>query len=143
MARHGGLHALMRWQQTILTDSGGFQVFSLNDRTIDDDGVTFSWQQGGTPIRMALEDSMAIQRDLGADIVMAFDECVEHKAERSYVEQSIDRTFRWLQRCAACDLDDHQHLFGIIQGGVDFEIAVAIAGTNHQFTAAGLCHWGR
>ena len=87
--RAGGLHELMRWNQTILTDSGGFQVFSLSDRTIDEDGVQFSWTQGGDPIQMRPEDSMAIQRDLGADIVMAFDECVGYPAERRYVEDSL------------------------------------------------------
>jgi queuine tRNA-ribosyltransferase len=120
--RHGGLHGLMRWQQTILTDSGGFQVFSLSDRTISEEGVRFRFDQGGEPAMLSPETSMAIQRRLGADIVMAFDECVEHTASRDYLAGSVERTFRWLKRCAAVPLAEHQHLFGIVQGGMDLEL---------------------
>lgn len=116
--RHGGLHAMMRWSQTILTDSGGFQVFSLKDRHIDEEGVTFRFTSSGQPTVLTPERSMAIQRSLGADIVMAFDECVEPHAQKSYVEQSLGRTQRWLLRCAEVQLAPHQHLFGIIQGGL-------------------------
>jgi queuine tRNA-ribosyltransferase len=117
--RFGGLHEFMRWSGSILTDSGGFQVFSLPDRQVDDEGVTFSYAEGGEQVRLTAEASMAIQRQLGADIVMAFDECVEHTAERKYLERSLERTHAWLRRCAACELHPHQHLFGIVQGGID------------------------
>lgn len=120
--RHGGLHLLMHWPQTILTDSGGFQVFSLPDRQIDEEGVRFRFTEDGTPATLTPESSMDIQRRLGADIVMAFDECVEHTAKREYLAASVDRTHRWLKRCAAVPLQPHQHLFGIIQGGMDLEL---------------------
>ena len=113
--RLGGLHEFMRWDRVVLTDSGGFQVFSLPGKAVDEEGVTFQFEQGGDKTRLTPEISMDIQRRLGADIVMAFDECVEHTATAQYVEQSIERTHRWLKRCAQCELHPHQHLFGIIQ----------------------------
>ena len=119
--RHGGLHGLMRWDRAILTDSGGFQVFSLPDREVDDDGVSFR-PAGGAPTRLTPEASMDIQRRLGADIVMAFDECVEHTAPRDYVAASVERTARWLKRCATVELQPHQHLFGIVQGGMEMDL---------------------
>lgn len=124
--RLGGLHSMMRWDRTILTDSGGFQVFSLPEREITEEGVTFAFRTGrkGESERMLLspETAMDIQRRLGADIVMAFDECVDHRAPRHYMSQSLDRTQRWLRRCAACPLQPHQHLFGIIQGGMELDL---------------------
>ena len=120
--RHGGLHAFMHWDKTILTDSGGFQVFSLPDRTITEEGVTFRFSEDGEATVLTPESSMETQRILGADIVMAFDECVEHTASHEYVSASVDRTFRWLKRCAAVPLAEHQHLFGIIQGGVELDL---------------------
>ena len=120
--RHGGLHALMHWKSTILTDSGGFQVFSLPDRQITEEGVRFRFVDDGVAAMLSPETSMDVQRRLGADIVMAFDECVEHTAAREYVAASVERTFRWLQRCVAVPLAEHQHLFGIIQGGMDLEL---------------------
>ena len=120
--RHGGLHALMRWNRTILTDSGGFQVFSLDDRTITEEGVSFRFTQDDAPTVLTPERSMEIQRSLGADIVMAFDECIDHRAERRYVEASTARTLRWLRRCMSVTLQPHQHLFGIIQGGMHLDL---------------------
>ncbi|MFW5750129.1 MAG: tRNA guanosine(34) transglycosylase Tgt [Planctomycetota bacterium] len=120
--RLGGLHAAMRWERTILTDSGGFQVFSLSDREVDETGVTFRWRSGDETMRLTPESSMEIQRRLGADIVMAFDECVEYPAPRDYVAASVERTQRWLERCAAVALAPHQHLFGIVQGGVELDL---------------------
>ncbi len=119
--RLGGLHQMMRWNGSILTDSGGFQVFSLPDKRIDEDGVRFGSPEGGETL-LTPEISMAIQRSLGADIVMAFDECVEPKATRTYVEASLERTLRWLERCQRVELAPHQHLFGIVQGGLDMEL---------------------
>jgi queuine tRNA-ribosyltransferase len=118
--RQGGLHSFMAWKQSILTDSGGFQVFSLPEKQITEDGVSFRWEKDGTTTRLDPERSMEIQRDLGADIVMAFDECVAHGANRRYVDQSVARTTRWARRCREVALQKHQYLFGIVQGG-EFE----------------------
>lgn len=114
----GGLHKFMGWNHTILTDSGGFQVFSLPERKVDEDGVTFSYEENGEKVKLTPERSMEIQRDLGADIVMAFDECVSHTATRKYVEKSLALTTAWAKRCREFSLSDHQFLFGIVQGGV-------------------------
>ncbi|MCA9109953.1 MAG: tRNA guanosine(34) transglycosylase Tgt [Planctomycetaceae bacterium] len=120
--RLGGLHSMMRWDQTILTDSGGFQVFSLPDRVITEEGVRFRYRDGDEPVLLTPERSMEIQRDLGADIVMAFDECVEHAASRRYVEKSLQRTYRWLVRCMQVPLAPHQYLLGILQGGMHLDL---------------------
>ncbi|SMO38481.1 tRNA guanosine(34) transglycosylase Tgt [Melghirimyces algeriensis] len=116
----GGLHRFMNWDRAILTDSGGFQVFSLADlRQISEEGVSFRSHLNGQPLFLSPEKSMEIQNALGADVIMAFDECPPHPAERDYVKDSSDRTYRWLKRC----VDSHrrkedQALFGIIQGGM-------------------------
>ena len=117
VARAGGLHTLMAWPHTILTDSGGFQVFSLPDKNISEEGVAFQYGKDGATTVLDPETSMAIQTDLGADIVMAFDECVEYPATEEYVARSVARTTRWARRCRAVELAPHQYLFGIIQGG--------------------------
>jgi len=114
----GGLHRFMGWNQTILTDSGGFQVFSLPERKITDDGVIFAYEENGEKLTLTPERSMEIQRDLGADIVMAFDECVEYPAEHEYVKRAVGRTTKWARRCRTVELQRHQFLFGIVQGGV-------------------------
>jgi queuine tRNA-ribosyltransferase len=119
--RHGGLHGLMRWDRTILTDSGGFQVFSLPGREISEEGVRFRSGDDEQPTLLTPEISMDIQRRLGADIVMAFDECVEHTCSADYLAESVERTHRWLQRCVQVELAPHQHLFGIVQGGMNLE----------------------
>ena len=123
----GGLHRFMNWDRPILTDSGGFQVFSLAGlRKITEEGVYFSSHIDGRKIFMGPEESMQIQSNLGSTIAMAFDECVANPAEYDYVKQSVDRTYRWLVRCKAelerlNSLDDtinkNQLLFGINQGG--------------------------
>lgn len=122
----GGLHRFMRWDGPMLTDSGGFQVFSLSGlRKIKEEGVTFASHLDGHRIFMGPEESMAIQANLGADIAMAFDECVENPAEYSYAKASCERTLRWLDRCIAAHQEEksrpdavnpHQMLFGINQG---------------------------
>ncbi|MBK8987049.1 MAG: tRNA guanosine(34) transglycosylase Tgt [Chloroflexi bacterium] len=114
----GGLHHFMGWHGPILTDSGGFQVFSLSDsRKIDADGVTFQSHIDGSYHRFTPERSIAIQENLGADIIMAFDECPPPN-DRAYVEQSLTRTHPWLERCLAAKTRPDQALFGIVQGGV-------------------------
>ncbi|MDX2471364.1 MAG: tRNA guanosine(34) transglycosylase Tgt [SAR324 cluster bacterium] len=116
--RFGGLHDFMGWDGPILTDSGGFQVFSLRDRVIDDDGVTFSYQKGGKSFRLTPEKSMEIQSNLGADIIMAFDECVEHPCTYSYAKEALDRTAKWAAICKKTHKNPNQALFGISQGAI-------------------------
>ncbi|NLZ55967.1 MAG: tRNA guanosine(34) transglycosylase Tgt [Clostridiaceae bacterium] len=118
----GGLHKFMNWPRTILTDSGGFQVFSLSDlRHITEEGVDFRAHTDGSRHLLTPEKSMRIQADLGADIVMAFDECAPYPAERDYIVCSAARTTRWLERCIkahAASGKTEQALFGIVQGGM-------------------------
>lgn len=130
----GGLHKFMRWDGPILTDSGGFQVFSLASmRKIKEEGVTFASHIDGRKIFMGPEESMQIQANLGSDIAMAFDECVENPAPYDYVKQSCERTLRWLARCKtehdrlnqlSDTVNPHQMLFGINQGGTVPELRV-------------------
>ena len=125
--RAGGLHGFMAWDRTILTDSGGFQVFSLPDREVTDAGVTFRYGKDEEPVHLDPERSMAIQRDLGADIVMAFDECVAYPSTHAETKRSIARTAAWAARCRAVELAEHQFLFGIVQGGVFEDLRQASA----------------
>lgn len=114
----GGLHNFMQWPGPILTDSGGFQVFSLSDtRKIDQDGVTFQSHHDGSYHRFTPEKSVQIQENLGADIIMAFDECPPPN-DHDYVKQSLTRTHPWLERCLAAKTRADQALFGIVQGGI-------------------------
>jgi queuine tRNA-ribosyltransferase len=118
IAEMGGLHPFMNWPNPILTDSGGFQVFSLAEsRKIDEDGVTFKSHIDGSTHRLTPEKSIAIQENLGADIIMAFDECAP-PYERSYNERALSRTHSWAVRCKAAHHRKDQALFGIVQGGV-------------------------
>lgn len=118
VARMGGLHRFMQWHKPMLTDSGGFQVFSLAKmRKIDDDGVTFKSHIDGSSKRLTPESSIQIQENLGADIIMAFDECAD-PTNRPYIEDAMERTHRWAQRCLEAKKRDDQALFGIVQGGV-------------------------
>jgi queuine tRNA-ribosyltransferase len=116
----GGLHIFMGWEQPILTDSGGFQVFSLSDlRQISEDGVTLRPPRDGRIIDFTPERSMQIQNALGADVIMAFDECPPYPATYEEVKVATDRTYRWLERCLeAHQRPQEQALFGIVQGGV-------------------------
>jgi queuine tRNA-ribosyltransferase len=114
----GGLHSFMNWQNPILTDSGGFQVYSLaNNRIINDDGVTFKSHVDGSTHHFTPEKAIAIQENLGADIIMAFDECAE-PYDREYNNQAVSRTHSWAERCLAVKTRQDQALFGIVQGGV-------------------------
>ncbi len=117
VARLGGLHSFMNMPLPILTDSGGFQVFSLPKKEITEQGVTFAWRKSGDPFLLTPERSIEIQMQLGADIIMAFDECVPYPCPRDYAERSVARTTRWEKRCQeAHSGNDNQALFGIIQG---------------------------
>lgn len=130
----GGLHRFMNWNGPILTDSGGFQVFSLSGlRKITEEGVTFASHIDGRRIFMGPEESMQIQSNLGADIAMAFDECVENPAPYSYVKASCERTLRWLERSIAkhqklnalpTAVNPKQMLFGINQGGTYSDLRI-------------------
>lgn len=111
----GGLHKFMNWNGPILTDSGGFQVFSLQQKSIKEEGATFK-DAKGKDILLSPETSIEIQQNLGSDIMMAFDECIPYPATRQYTKNSMDRTHRWLDRCVKSWTNPKQSLFGIIQG---------------------------
>ena len=131
----GGLHKFMNWDRPILTDSGGFQVFSLSTlRKIKEEGVYFSSHVDGAKIFMGPEESMQIQSNLASTIAMAFDECIENPSPYDYVKDSVDRTTRWLERCKIHlnklnseegTINKHQLLFGINQGSVYKDIRIA------------------
>ncbi|NES84512.1 MAG: tRNA guanosine(34) transglycosylase Tgt [Moorea sp. SIO2B7] len=127
--RAGGLHQFMGWNGPILTDSGGFQVFSLSElRQIREIGVTFRSPRDGRIIELTPERSIQIQNALGADVIMAFDECPPAEAERSEVVTATERTYRWLERCIeAHQRPKEQALFGIVQGGVYPDLRCAAA----------------
>lgn len=118
----GGLHKFMNWDRAILTDSGGFQVFSLSDfRKIEEEGVHFRNHLNGDKLFLSPEKAMEIQNDLGSDIMMAFDECPPFPATEEYMKKSVERTSRWAERCLAAHArPNDQGLFGIVQGG-EFE----------------------
>lgn len=128
----GGLHRFMRWPHPMLTDSGGFQVFSLaQTRKVDEDGVTFKSHIDGSTHRFTPEKSISIQENLGADIIMAFDECAD-PYDRRYMEQAVERTHAWAGRSIKAKRRDDQALFGIVQGGVFPDLRAASA----EFIAA-------
>ncbi|HKA90732.1 MAG TPA: tRNA guanosine(34) transglycosylase Tgt [Haliangiales bacterium] len=119
----GGLHAMMDWDRPILTDSGGFQVFSLGDlAAVDDDGVTFRSHIDGTPHRFTPERSMEIQAALGSDIAMAFDQLPSGDASRERMLAAMARTAAWARRCLEVDRPAGQALFGILQGGANVDL---------------------
>lgn len=115
----GGLHKFMNWDRPILTDSGGFQVFSLAKiRDIKEEGVTFRSHIDGRKLFMSPEDSIRIQENLGADIIMSFDECIPYPADYEYSKKSTERTIRWAKRGKEAHKREGQFLFGIVQGGM-------------------------
>ena len=123
IARLGGLHQFMAWDGPILTDSGGFQVFSLADlRRVDDDGVTFTSHLDGSTHRLTPERAMEIQALLGSDIAMAFDQLVDPGLPREQVAEAMERTHRWAERSLLARRRPDQAVFGILQGGVDAEL---------------------
>jgi len=125
----GGLHRFMNWDRPILTDSGGFQVFSLaENRKISEEGVEFRSHLNGDKLFISPEKSVEIQNALGADIIMAFDECPPYPADREYVRQSMERTVRWAERCRKAHArEDEQALFGIVQGGMYADLRLECA----------------
>jgi queuine tRNA-ribosyltransferase len=127
--KHGDLHGLMNWQGPILTDSGGFQVFSLAKmRQIGEDGVTFASPVDGARVFLSPEVSMQVQRDLGSDIVMCFDECTPYPAEFEQARNSMQLSMRWAERSKAAFAGNPNALFGIVQGGVYPELRAESAG---------------
>ncbi len=119
ISAHGDLHDFMRWQGPILTDSGGFQVFSLGDlRKITEKGVHFRSPINGSKVFLGPEESMAVQRDLGSDIVMIFDECTPYPADQYTAEKSMQLSLRWAKRSKEAHGDNPSALFGIVQGGM-------------------------
>lgn len=128
VAAVGGLHQFMGWSGPILTDSGGFQVFSLSEmRQISDEGVCFRSPRDGQKIELTPERAIAIQAQLGADVIMAFDECPPYPASRDEVIQATKRTLQWLDRCTQAQKRSDQALFGIVQGGVYPDLRQACA----------------
>ena len=124
----GGLHKFMNWDRAILTDSGGFQVFSLGDlRKISEEGVTFRSHIDGSKKFLSPEIATQSQIDLGADIIMAFDECVPYPADFKYTRESMELTLRWAQRCKNTMTNPNQGLFGIVQGGMYKDLRIECA----------------
>ncbi|MFA7422674.1 MAG: tRNA guanosine(34) transglycosylase Tgt [Acholeplasmataceae bacterium] len=119
---HGGIRGFMNWDGALLTDSGGFQVFSLTDmRKITEEGVHFKHHKNGSNLFMSPEDSIQVQMDLGADIIMSFDECPPPYASFEYMKDSVERTLRWAKRGKDA-LKTNQALFGIVQGGLNHDL---------------------
>ncbi|MFZ9038519.1 MAG: tRNA guanosine(34) transglycosylase Tgt [Gammaproteobacteria bacterium] len=126
--KHGDLHDLMHWQGPILTDSGGFQVFSLAKmRKITEEGVTFASPVDGAKVFLSPEVSMQVQRDLGSDIVMCFDECTPYPATEEVVRESMQLSLRWAERSKIAFADNPNSLFGIVQGGTWPELRIESA----------------
>ena len=137
----GGLHAFMGWDRPILTDSGGFQVFSLGDNTrILEDGVEFRSHINGSRHFFTPESVMEIEQALGSDIAMCFDECAPYPSDHSYTRAAMDRTHRWAERCKAAHTREDQALFGIVQGGMykDLRIESAKAISGMDFIGHGI-----
>ena len=123
IARLGGLHRFMAWDGPILTDSGGYQVFSLATlRSIDDQGVTFRSHIDGAELRLDPARTVAIQEDLGADIIMPLDECVRLPADPQRLDNAVQRSVRWAAECKRAQTRTDQALFGIVQGGLDLDL---------------------
>ena len=119
----GGLHSFMNYSGPILTDSGGFQVFSLADTLkLDEDGLTFKSIYDGSKIRWTPESNMEIQQKLGADIVMQLDQCTPYPAEYDFVDHAVELSANWARRCLAAHTRSDQTLFGIVQGGMELDL---------------------
>jgi len=126
IAAHGGVVGFMKWPYALLTDSGGYQVFSLaKHRTIDDDGITFRSHLDGTPHRLTPEKAMRVQALLGSDIAMVLDECPPGGAPREAMERAIARTTAWAARCLRTEPTEGQARFGIVQGGTDLDLRLS------------------
>ena len=139
----GGLHKFMAWDKPILTDSGGFQVFSLSAlRKITEEGVEFQSNLDGSRQFISPEKAIQIQNDLGADIIMAFDECSAYGSDKSYARQAMDRTLHWLERCKNSHENGSQMLFPIIQGNMYEDLRVQSAKLTAPFAECGIAIGG-
>ncbi|MGN1067137.1 MAG: tRNA guanosine(34) transglycosylase Tgt [Candidatus Fimimonas sp.] len=139
----GGLHTFMNWDGPILTDSGGFQVFSLGDlRKITEDGVTFSSHLDGSKHVFTPESVMQTEHDLGADVIMAFDECSTYGCDKKYAQGAMERTHRWLERCAKAHTNGKQMLFPIVQGNMFEDLRVESAKFVRDFAECGIAVGG-
>ncbi len=128
IAEAGGLHKFMNWDRPILTDSGGFQVFSLGKlRKLTEEGAKFQSYLDGSRHLFTPEKAIDVEQKLGADIIMAFDECAPYPADRTYIKKSMDRTHRWAERCQKAKTREDQALFGIVQGGMYGDLRVESA----------------
>lgn len=139
----GGLHRMMAWDRPILTDSGGFQVYSLRHRSkVTEDGATFQSHIDGTKHHLSPEKAIAIQEGLGSDIMMAFDECPPARAPAEHVKRAMDRTHRWAKRCIDARTREDNALFGIVQGGVDAQLRTESARVLSQLPFEGFALGG-
>ncbi len=135
VARLGGLHRLMNWQQAILTDSGGYQVFSLAQHNkVELDGVRFQSHLDGSSHFLSPELAIEIQQDLGSDIMMVLDECLPYPSSRDRVAQSMELTLAWAQRCLQARRFERNHLFGIVQGGMELDLRLECAARLQEIT---------
>ena len=116
--KHKGLANFLGWKYATLTDSGGFQVFSLPDKKISDEGIIFRYEKNGQKVFLTPESSIKIQEEIGADIIMVLDECVEFPCSKEYAKKAVDRTLKWALRCKNVHKKEGQYLFGIVQGSV-------------------------
>lgn len=143
VAKAGGLHKFMNWDKPILTDSGGFQVFSLSSlRKITDDGMEFNSFIDGSKHFFSPEKSMEVQKALGSDIVMAFDECTEPGISEKKAREAMDRTIKWLDRCSKYELQPHQNLFPIVQGNTYKNLRIESIERTLPYVKSGLAIGG-
>lgn len=140
----GGLHAFMNWDGPILTDSGGFQVFSLADTLkLDPDGLSFRSIYGGDHVRWTPEDNMHIQEQLGADIIMQLDQCSPYPATRQFVQEATDLSANWARRCLVAHKRADQALFGIVQGGMHLDLRLGSVSQLREIGSESLAAGGR
>jgi queuine tRNA-ribosyltransferase len=141
--KHGGLHNFCSWDGPMLTDSGGFQVFSLKSlRKITEESVKFKSHIDGSAMELSPERSIQIQNKIGADIIMAFDECPELPCDNKTMDLSLERTGRWLKRCAEAHKNDKQQLFGIIQGGLSKDLRLKSLALTEEVDLPGIAIGG-
>ena len=144
IAEAGGLHAFMNWDGPILTDSGGFQVFSLADTLkLDADGLNYRSIYGGDKVRWTPESNMHIQEQLGADIAMQLDQCTPYPATRAFVQEAVDRSAAWAERCLVAHERPDQALFGIVQGGMELDLRMESIRRLMEIGAKNVARGGR
>ncbi len=144
VAEAGGIHTFMNYDGPMLTDSGGFQIFSLADTVkLDDDGVTFQSVYDGAKVRWTPEDNMRIQENIGADIAMQLDQCAPYPATREFVERAVELSGNWAERCLAAHTRPDQTLFGIVQGGMHLDLRLQNIARLREIEDASVAAGGR